>query len=237
MLEETLHGAIKALMELLALTWPVASGRALRLSRYASVLATELKIPRWDVEVAAMLSQVGCVTVSPELAERICRGATLTLQEHEIAARMPLIAKKILSAIPRLDAVRAIIRSQHQDWRSADSNAVPPIGSRILRVVADFDVYDSQRISVPEAIGRIGANPAYDPTVVGALRAAAPFLGTAVETFEMSLNEVEDGMILASDVHNPLGVLLIARGQEITSGIEEQIRNHWVGLPITYVST
>ena len=44
-------------------------------------------------------------------------------------------------------------------------------------------------------------------------------------------------MILASDVHNPLGVLLIARGQEITSGIEERIRNHWVGLPITYVST
>jgi len=59
LLERTLHGSIHALTDLLALTCPAAFGRATRLKRYASDLAAALQVEdQWQIEVAAMLSQI-----------------------------------------------------------------------------------------------------------------------------------------------------------------------------------
>src|ERR1700743_3529911 len=57
LLQETLIGCIKALMDMLALTNPVAFGRATRVTRLATDLSAALgKANFWQLEAAAMLS-------------------------------------------------------------------------------------------------------------------------------------------------------------------------------------
>lgn len=56
LLEQTLHGAIAVLTQVLALVSPVEFGHGTRLKRRVSDLAMRLHLPnRWQVEVAAML--------------------------------------------------------------------------------------------------------------------------------------------------------------------------------------
>jgi response regulator RpfG family c-di-GMP phosphodiesterase len=233
LLEQMLHGSIKALTDLLALTCPIASGRATRLTRYACDLAAALRVERWEIEIAAMVSQIGCVTLPPELAERICRGDALTPHEQATAERLPLIAETILGTIPRLNGVRAILHHQRDryDQRGVDglpSGVAVPIGARVLRVAADFDTLDSQGVPVDQAIRQLTASAGvYDPTVLAALLAASSFLGADLETVELMLRDVKLGMVFVTDVMSPVGILLIARGQDVTPSLQERIRNHW----------
>ena len=227
LLEDTLKGAIKALMDLLAVTCPTASGRAMRMARYAALLAAELRVDAWNIEMAAMLSQVGCVTIAHDLAERICHGSELSEEEQRAADRLPLVAERILAAIPRVDGIRAILLRIAEPWTPGMATG-SLLGARILRVVGDFDRFESRGDPVAAVLARLAASArTYDPAVVAALATVARFIGSGVETVEMLLSQVETGMIVASDVRNPLGILLIARGQDVTAGIHERIVNHW----------
>lgn len=71
LLEKTLHGSLRAMVDILALANPSAFSRAMRLRHYASQMAKNLGVPdAWQIEVAAMLSQVGCVTLPAEVLEK-----------------------------------------------------------------------------------------------------------------------------------------------------------------------
>jgi hypothetical protein len=69
-----LRGSIKALTDLLALSCPIASGRATRIARYACDLACNQGVEQWEIEIAALLSPIGYVTLPPELVDRVFRG-------------------------------------------------------------------------------------------------------------------------------------------------------------------
>jgi response regulator RpfG family c-di-GMP phosphodiesterase len=74
LLEQTLRGSIKALIDILCLANPIAFGRATRVRRSVEQLLTCFEIrERWPVEVAAMLSQIGCVTLPPATVEKLYR--------------------------------------------------------------------------------------------------------------------------------------------------------------------
>ncbi|HEX3866025.1 MAG TPA: HD domain-containing phosphohydrolase [Gemmatimonadaceae bacterium] len=229
--EQTLSGSIKALTDLLALTCPVGSGRATRLKRYACDLAAALRVDPWEIEIAAMVSQVGCLTLAPDLVERLGRGAQLTAQEQATVDRLPLIAEGILATIPRLEGVREILRRQQDAFevrpRGAPADDVP-IGARILRVASDFDALYSKGTTVDDAVSSLSATTGtYDPDVVAALAAASSFFGRDLDTIEISLSEVEIGMVFVRELRSPAGMLLIARGQDVTPSLLERVRNHW----------
>lgn len=78
LLENTLMGAIKVLTDVLSLANPAAFGRSLRIKRYVQhmVRALQLEMP-WRYEAAAMLSQLGCITLDPELLEATYCAATI----------------------------------------------------------------------------------------------------------------------------------------------------------------
>jgi response regulator RpfG family c-di-GMP phosphodiesterase len=233
LLEKTLHGAVRALTDALALTRPTAAARATRLTRYACDLASALKLEHWEIEIAAMVSQIGCATLDAELAERICRGSELTRDEQVMAARLPEIAANILSSIPRLEGVCEILRRQIEPAIAAPATgtaaSAAPIGARILRLVSDFDTLDSRGIASGQAVAMLSAaRGLYDATVLDALSRAAVYFGASLDTLELPLSEVSAGMIFVSDVYSPMNILLVGRGQAVTPALEERIRNHWI---------
>jgi response regulator RpfG family c-di-GMP phosphodiesterase len=229
LLEQTLRGSIKALTDLLALSCPAASGRATRVTRYACDLAAALRVERWEIEIAAMVSQIGYITLAPELTDRIYRGLPLNADEYALTARLPVIAEDILATIPRLEGVRAILRHAADRFDDAHSGTAVPVGARILRVAADFDtLIETQHMKVNQAVDRMSnERGVYDPKVIDVLDTASAFFGIGLQTLELPLSDVEIGMVFVGDVTSPAGILLIARGQDVTPSLLERIRNHW----------
>ena len=112
LLEETLHGSIKTLVDVLSLANPLSFGRATRIKQHVSDLADKLAIrERWQVEVAAMLSQLGCIVLPAEVAEKLYYGRPLSPQEDAMVARLPAVTEQLLGNIPRLEVVRGILAS------------------------------------------------------------------------------------------------------------------------------
>ena len=109
-LKETLIGCIKALTDVLAIANPVAFGRASRVKRLVIEFADTLDCRNyWQLEAAAMLSQLGYLSLPAPLVEKLYYGEQLTAVEKTLASAVPDVATTLLENIPRLD-LRSPIR-------------------------------------------------------------------------------------------------------------------------------
>lgn len=220
LLERTLHGSVKMLVEVLALASPEAFGHASRVKQRAGALAAELGAPeRWRMEMAAMLSAVAYVAVPRDTLERVQSGETLSSAEQSMIDRLPLVAENLLADIPRLEEVREIVRGQ------AEPAELAPVGSQILRAVLDLDLLESKGCEAEEALEVMnGREGVYAPRVLTAL-GALPGNGAADETRSVSIQGLAEGMVLLESVESSDGRMLVARGQEVSVGILERLRN------------
>ncbi len=222
LLEQTLAGAIRALAEVLALTSPVAFGTAKRLERLSAEIAREVGYePIWQIEVAAILSQLGAVALPPELLAKARAGAALDDHEQEMVARAPAVAERLVSGIPRLERVLQIMAAVAAPGRRVDSPEVAS-GAEILRLASDFDRLDSPGVSAAEVVLRLRAQPAHEPQLLDAL--ARVRCGTD-ELQRMPLRALGRGMVLAEDLLLASGALLVPRGYEVTVSFLERVKN------------
>ncbi len=232
LLEQTLHGSIKALTDVLALASPVAFGRATRLRQIASALVSALRIEDgWQVEVAAMLSQVGCVILPPAVLEKVDGGQPLDEEEEAMMRRVPNVVEQVLANIPRLERVRDILRFQdkHYDGTGHPAGEMSgndiPWGARALRLILDLDRLESDGAALPVVFGTLrGRGGWYDPEILEAL---AKIRNSDQHSCvrELPLAGLRPGMILAQDVRTQKGMLFVARGQEVTHSLLEKFKN------------
>src|SRR5882757_7202774 len=97
LLQETLVGCIKALIDVLAITNPVAFGRTKRVTRMVKELSQALGNKSfWQLEAAAMLSQLGYISLPVELVEKLYYGERLSAEEQVLAGGAPKVANKLL---------------------------------------------------------------------------------------------------------------------------------------------
>jgi response regulator RpfG family c-di-GMP phosphodiesterase len=233
LLEETLRGSIKALVDILSMANPVAFGRATRVRQSVDQLMAHFKISeRWPVEVAAMLSQIGCVTLPPATLDKLYRGDVLDEAEQAMVKRMPAVTEKCLSHIPRIDAVRKILQQHKRNFAAAKQRSDAaideeiPWGARALKIALDFDLLDAGEAHSdhPFAIMR-GRKGWYDPVILEAFAAMRGSAQDKIQLLELSIREVAVGMVFGEDLKSVKGLLLIARGQEVTPALLERMRN------------
>jgi CheY-like chemotaxis protein len=234
LLEQTLHGSIKTLTDVLSLTHPVAFGRATRVRQHVATLAEKLGLAeRWQVEVAAMLSQIGCVTLPPETVNKLHHGGELSEDEQRRVARLPEIVEQLIGNIPRLEVVREIVANQNRPTHTSSTGqaSLAVTGAHLLRIATDYDMLESHGSDPARALDTMrGRNGAYDPKL---LEAFAAVLGSATlreEIRELPLRSVEIGMVFAEDLQMANGTLLVARGYEVTAGFVERIENFRPGM-------
>jgi response regulator RpfG family c-di-GMP phosphodiesterase len=223
LLERTLQGSIRALLETLALANPMAFARAIRVKALVGNVLDVMDEPdRWEIEVACMLSQLGAVTLPPPIAEKMHRGMPLDEEEAAMVARMPDVAEHLLGEIPRLEGVRRIILAQDHHLRLGDA---VPVGARVLRVALDFDTLEASHMEPSEIISTLAARTGrYDAEVLAAF-ARVREGGVPGGVREIGTTELRVGMVLASDVRAEDGTLLVGRGQHVTPGLLERLRN------------
>ncbi len=177
LLEQTLHGSIKMLTEVMSLTNPVAFGRAQRIKQHVTALADKLEqAERWQVEVAAMLSQLATLTLPPETLEKVYYGASLSADEQAMLERSPDVTEQLLSHIPRLEAVREILATYGRPYKKPERPAELSHEqqqlqrwTQMLRVAADFDALEAQGQSSAVALTTLkGHADQYEPQVLNA---------------------------------------------------------------------
>ncbi|HEV2416658.1 MAG TPA: HD domain-containing phosphohydrolase [Terriglobia bacterium] len=240
LLEQTLQGSVKALTDVLALVSPAAFGRGARARQGVQDLFTRCGVAeRWPVEVAAMLSQIGCVTLPLEVLEKLYHGQSIAPDEQAMIDRAPAVTEQLLGNIPRLDPVRKILlyQNKHYDGEGCPRDGVRgediPWGARALKAVLDLDALESQDVSTEAALDLMGGRAGwYDAVILKAIRDLRGGGARGTEMKEIFLREVRPGMVFAEDVKTTRGLLLIARGQEATLSLIERIANFSPGLGV-----
>ncbi len=230
LLEQTVHGSIQALTDVLALTNPALFGRAVRLKLLASELAMKLDVKdRWQIEVAAMLSQLGYIGLPPETLEKLQAGQRLSADEAAMVARAPALTEQLLANIPRLESVRTIISTIGRNIVRAETSDLSPALRRamaIVRIAGDFDALDSQGIPPSLALEMLRSKTRYyDVAVINALEAIRGIARGSDEVLEIRLAGLKAGMLLAEDVRTENGMLIAAHGYQVTPGFVERAHN------------
>jgi hypothetical protein len=223
LLEQTLIGSVKMLIEILGMLSPHASSRAARIQRYVVELSAALSVPnRWQWNLGALVSQLGCAMLPKELLAKVERAEPLSSDERGLYESHPQIAGKLLAAIPRLDDVAAIVTAQYGPLRFADKPDafadwdLRGMGQLLLRTAVEFDQ------SITRGLGREAALEA-----IRSLKLSAPpSLFTALRTVtiarppavirEVRLRDLLPGMVLEQDLVSAKGIRLVPAGQEVT---------------------
>lgn len=217
LLEKTLHGCIKALTDVLALANPLIFSRATRAKRHVGEIAEALDLPnRWEIEIAAMLSQIACIALPPNTAEKAYYSRPLEANEQLMVKNLPVLTKQILSNIPRLEPIEELL--DHLESEEVLSQA----GSA-LRLALDYDTLETSGLSSQEAIQQLRAKEkSYDEAV---LECFIRLRKKKEENQELPLDEIKEGMIFGESLMSSDGRLLVAFGQEATAGLLARLKN------------
>jgi response regulator RpfG family c-di-GMP phosphodiesterase len=224
LLENTLRASVKVLTEVLSLVHPAAFSRASRIHRYVRHMAGELKLRNaWQFEVAALLSQIGCITMDPGTLDRVYTGEELSEEEKKMFAAHPAAGRDLLLHIPRLEAVAHIIAGQSREHQQTLSpaelqNAVL-MGTHLMRAAIDFDRLITRDVSKEEALAQMRQQDSdYDPVCLQALETFVPHEAT-MELRVLKSAELRTAMVVDQDVRSKNGLLLLAKGQEVTPSV------------------
>lgn len=200
-LDETLTGSIELMMDTLSLINPVAFGRARNLRRHVCATANRLGYQNnWSFEVAALLSQLGCITLPEELLGKISRGEKVSEEEQRLINNHPLVAKRLVGKIPKLEEAAEIIALQNIEVEEAgdgiESDSRIQRGASLLRMALQME----KKVFEDEA----GLQD--------------------TEAKEVPLHKLRAGMKLNNDIRTLTGMLLMRAGAEVTEMLIERLK-------------
>jgi response regulator RpfG family c-di-GMP phosphodiesterase len=231
LLQETLIGCIQALIDILAMTNPVAFGRANRVKRLATELAAALGTQGfWQLEAAAMLSQIGYISLPVELVEKLYYGKRLTPEERGLADGAPHVAQKLLGRIPRLEPVLEILAASQPSNTDAPEGLIK-LGAGILRLVLDYDTHIAQGQPPTAAITAIRAHAVRrDTPLIEGLESLVGATAATLDVSEVAVGRVTPGMVFIDDLRTSVGTVLVPKGFEVTEAFLERMRNFGPGI-------
>ena len=228
LLEQTLSGSIQVLTEVLSLVNPAAFSRAERARRYIHHIVTSMKLPNvWQYEVAAMMSQLGCVTLPSETIEAVYSGEKLSANEQTQYDAHPSVAYDLLSKIPRLEPIAWMIEHQNLPVREVDETEKKDmrLGAEILRLTLAYEKLIHKGVSRTEAVHTLtGQNKNFSPQFFDALVELDPNSDEG-EIRQCRIEALATGMIIQQDVRTGEGELLVSKGQEVTSPLLSKLKN------------
>ncbi|MGA2966682.1 MAG: HD domain-containing phosphohydrolase [Terriglobales bacterium] len=228
LLEETLSGSIQVLTEVLSLVNPAAFGRAERARRYIHQIVTSMKLGNpWQYEVAAMMSQLGCVTLAPETIEAVYSGEQLSASEQAQYDAHPSVAYALLSKIPRLEPIAWMIEHQNRPVREVDE----PVGAdmrqaaEVLRLTLAYERLIQKGASRNEAAHTLARqNKNVSAEFLNALVTLDPNAEEG-EIRKCRIDQLSPGMIVQQEVRTLEGTLLVSKGQEVTPPLISKLKN------------
>jgi response regulator RpfG family c-di-GMP phosphodiesterase len=234
LLEKTLRGSIKVLVDILSVINPHAFSQALRLRNMAKKIALRLNVSKlWEVEIAALLSQIGCVSIPAEILSKKYEGENLKDYENIMYLKHSLTGKNLLENIPRLEMIAEGISYQFKNYDGTGfpddfkkGSDIPLIG-RTLKVIIDYDNLVAKGKPSREAFDFMQQNKKwYDPIIMEALEAEILLSMEGFIVRSIPLKDLLIGMVLADDIKNDTGLVLIPKDFEISEALKMRLLNY-----------
>ncbi len=219
---------------------PILGGQAKALVEFAGHMAeSDLldETQKHALRTAAWLCDLGLIGVPREMLRAFRSGTDqLTERERALLHNHPIYSQTLASLVDDGSGVGEVIRAHHERF---DGKGFPdglagdgiPWPARCLAVAVGFV---ESGLSKPQAIDFIlsQSGTAYDPEAVRLFLKVTNLAQLPRQVREITLHELEPGMVLASGIYSPHGLLLIGEGQELSPGTIAKIRSHNQVTPI-----
>lgn len=235
LLERTLTGAVNVLTELLSMSSPEAFTRTERVRTVVDGAATILGVEDWQLPLASMLSQIGCIAVPGDVLHRARTGGELTPEECEVYLAHPQTALRLLERIPRLEVVARWIGDQpvrppgitavSKDWQAPSGSPTSDLSETLLRAGLAFLAALDATGDNDKALAQLSASGHYPPSVLDALDESAAALAPQGVRREIPVGLVRSGMLLEQDVETKTGMILVRRGERVTEALAMRLEN------------
>ena len=220
---------------------PVLGGQAKVLVEFAGRMAgtDEFTEPqRRALRSAAWLCDLGLIGVPRELLRsfRGNRTDNLTDRERAMMRHHPIYSQTLAALVDPSVEVGEAIRAHHEHF---DGSGYPdglaghaiPWTARCLAVAVGFVESGLPKAAATEAV-LAGSGRAYDPEAVRLFLKVTHLVSLPRQVNEILLDELEPGMMLATGIYSPHGLLLVGEGQTLGSAIIAKIRSHNEVTPI-----
>lgn len=238
LLEQTLNGSVALLMEMLSLVEPGCAGKTQKLRDYMKRFALHYKTERiWELELAAMLSQIGFISIPESVRQKLKTMTPLSGQEQTLLTRLPEVSHRLLAHIPRLDEVRRIVLYQDKNY---DGTGFPldsvkeediPVGARILKLLSNLVDLEGDGVPMARALELMRKQEGhYDPRVLDAVFACFDVYPNTTPThnkepLRLHLKNLQLGQTLVANITTLDEILIVEAGTKITSTLLERLHN------------
>ena len=229
LLKKTLYGSIKIMIDMLSVLSPgifAQSGRLRNLARDLAV-ALQLEEQSWEIELTALLSQIGTVTIPTKLVESWQKGEPLGEAELKMIRSIPRMGKVLIRNIPRLENIAEAVGFQNCTFHGPSTFEIPsgeriPLMARILKVIVDFDNLNEKTHNTALSLETmLGQEADYDTSILTAFRtmimqnqkqSTYQASSAARGEKEISIENIRPGMVLSRDVIDKNGFVIVAKG-------------------------
>jgi len=230
LLETTLKESIRLLTEVLSMANPGAFSRTQRLGQIVHSILVNMNVSSaWEVELAALLSQIVCIVLPNMILEKVNNGERLVPAEQSLYDSHPFIAFRLLKNIPRLEAVAQMVRDQNKEFSdypisvSLQGRPKTELGAQILKVAQDYDYHLGSGKKPSEATGfMVSQEGKYNIKILDIIADHEITTGDW-STLIVEVSKLEPGMTLGENVYTKSGELLAYQSQLITEPLIEWI--------------
>ncbi len=228
-LEQTLFGSINALIKILMKSNPEVFDRAFRVRVYAKRILKHLKIKNiWEIEIASLFSQLGCIDLPENLLNKVIRNEKLTQQEINVYKLHPQKTYDLISTIPVFGNIANGILNQLKPVHLLSNNESYMISS-ILKIAGDFDDLVRNGKTEAEAIEMMKKNYSlYDKNVLNAL--IRDVYDNELMNFpnknnilRLNIRELKAGYVLAQDISDTRFNVIYRAEEELTKEIISEL--------------
>ena len=219
LLENTLAGSVKMLIDLISVNNYFSAGLSVRIRDYVRRLYSDGSFPRrWQLEIAASLALIGHVAIPPDLVAKKRNGEAFSEAERKIIAHAPETARNLIANIPRLGKVAEAILLQDRGY---DGSGFPedgptgediPVDARMLKILKDLaEVTVESGATETDAFVILEARSGrYDPKMLIKIKdcLSKSVLPEETSAVEMPVSELRAGQIVLSDLRLTNGLLI-----------------------------
>ena len=239
-LKKDYFATVQVFANLMELRKGAMAGHSRRVAQLCCNIARQMGLAEdyiKSIETAALLHNIGKIGLPDRLLDQPY--FDLPYAERAEFDKHPLRAGAALMALDPLVQAAELIRHHldHYDGmgnRSGLRGDGIPLGARILLVASDYDALQEgllghERMSPDEALDTIvkGSGMRYDPAVVDAFRRVAGSFGQygRVEAeFQVTSNQLHEGMLLTHDVITGDGMLLLLKDTVLNASHIREIK-------------
>ena len=220
---------------------PILGGQAKALVEFAGLMSdTHLldDAQKHSLRTAAWLCDIGLIGVPREMLRAFrSKMDELTERERAMLHNHPIYSQTLASLVDDGTKVGEVIRAHHERYDGLGypdglSGDAIPWPARCLAVAVG---YVESGLPKAAAIDLILAESgkSYDPEAVRLFLKVTNLAQLPRQVKEITLHELEPGMVLANGIYSPHGLLLIGEGQELSPGTIAKIRSHNQVTPIS----